>query len=411
MFHFRQILIAFAALIGLGCPAFAADGRAPLAGQSDAQDEPQPDVSATSVAAAPDDQAMAADPVIDVNAVYTAELWHNSGGVANGWRYLDNLDITATLDLEQAIGWHGAQAFGYLLYNNGKSLSELSGDSLVASNIETGTQALRLYEAWVDAPITEAARVKLGLYDLNTEFDVLDSATLFIGSSHGTGEDIGQSGQNGPSIFPATSLALRLHVDLADNIILRSAVFDGVPGDPDHYRRTAIKLSNDDGALLISELAVGDADARLLAGIWGYTSRFDRNDGFGRSQSQGFYLRGELRLAALGEGDLRGFARLGTASGATNHFNHYLSTGLVYTDEHENQLGLAVAYSGTSDSWRAANGGPDEEVVIEATYSQQLLPWLAIQPDVQYIINPSGQVDAASVDDALAIGLRIIISH
>lgn len=51
--------------------------------------------------------------------------------------------------------------------------------------------------------------MRIGLYDLNSEFDALDDAGLFINSAFGVGTDIGLTGVNGPSIFPVTSLAVR----------------------------------------------------------------------------------------------------------------------------------------------------------------------------------------------------------
>lgn len=75
------------------------------------------------------------------------------------------------------------------------------------SNIETGVRATRLYEAWLETGLGERGSLRAGLYDLTSEFDVLETANLFIHSAHGIGSDIGLSGLNGPSIFPVTSRA------------------------------------------------------------------------------------------------------------------------------------------------------------------------------------------------------------
>ena len=142
---------------------------------------------------------------------YTAEVMGNaSGGLRRGTRYLDNLDIVFEADMEKLVGWTGAQVHVYGLYNNGKSISDLVGDTQAVSNIEAGTQAIRLCEAWVDQKIGDRLSVKAGLYDLNSEFDALDAAGLFVSSPHGIGTDFAQSGRNGPSIFPSTSLATRV---------------------------------------------------------------------------------------------------------------------------------------------------------------------------------------------------------
>jgi len=76
---------------------------------------------------------------------------------------------------------------------------------------------------------------------------VIETAGLFINSSFGIGPDYAQSGQNGPSIYPFTSVALRLAYQQTDNYYLQAAVFDGVSGDPDDSKGTHIRCSGGDG--------------------------------------------------------------------------------------------------------------------------------------------------------------------
>src|SRR3546814_19744526 len=109
-------------------------------------------------------------------------------------------------------------------------------------------RALRLYEAWIDQKIGDAASVRIGLYDLNSEFDALDTAGFFVSSPHGIGPDFAQSGRNGPSIFPAPSLAARVAISPAPGWTVRAALLDGVPGHPDHPPRTAPRLGLGPGA-------------------------------------------------------------------------------------------------------------------------------------------------------------------
>ncbi|MDQ3482646.1 MAG: carbohydrate porin, partial [Pseudomonadota bacterium] len=159
------------------------------------------------------------EPAIDLSVIYTAEVFRNTrGGLGRGTRYLDNFDMTLTVDGERALGWRGATLFAYGLYNNGEPFSDdLVGAVQGVSNIETGVGAARLYEAWIEQRFaSDRASVKLGLYDLNSEFDAIEAAALFLNPSHGIGPDFSQSGRNGPSIFPVTSLAIRGDYRLAD---------------------------------------------------------------------------------------------------------------------------------------------------------------------------------------------------
>lgn len=347
-----------------------------------------------------------------LQVTYTSELIGNvAGGVERGSRYLDNLDMVFEADLDALAGWKGAQLHIYGLYNNGASIGELVGDAQVASNIETGVQAVRLYEAWIDQKIGDNISLRAGLYDLNSEFDALDASGLFVGSAHGIGTDFSQSGRNGPSIFPSTSLAARLEVKPAEGWAIRTAILDGVPGDPDRPARTVVRLGNGDGALLVGEVEAPVAGGRLLLGHWRYTAHFDAIDGGRGTGNSGSYVRAELPLADRLDGKIDGFARLGVASGRFNMFDSFASTGLKFTGwvpgRGEDEFGIAVAAAFTSEPWRTLTGASPAEVALEATYRTRLTPWLAVQPNAHYIRRPAAD---PTIDDAVVLGIRTEIS-
>ncbi len=216
-------------------------------------------------------------PTVSLGMTYTGDLWANTtGGLRHGEKYLDNLDLTATIDAEKAFQIPGGTFFFYGLYNNDKTLSDtLVGDLHTVSNIDT-TTAFRLYEAWYEQAFGgDRGSLKVGLYDLNSEFDAIDTAGLFLLSSHGIGPDFAQTGQNGPSIFPVTSLAARLQFQISDTVLVRAAVLDAVPGSLVHTRRTAVKLGNGDGALVVGEIEADLNGTIAAVGGWTYTADFD----------------------------------------------------------------------------------------------------------------------------------------
>jgi len=366
-----------------------------------------------------------AAPALDVSVVYTADTWHNAGGgLRKGWRYLDNLDVTLNVDAERAFGWRGATFFLYGLYNNGQSLSdELVGDLQVVSNIDAGVQAARVYEAWIEQRLMDdRLSLKAGLYDLNSEFDTTESGGLFLNSSHGIGPDFSQSGENGPSIFPVTSLAFRAEYSFSDTLLLRAAVLDGVPGDPDRPRRTAVKLSSDDGALLVAELNYLDERTKVAVGSWRYTAKFEdlvataeTGEPVERRGNGGAYVLAERKLARETADDAQGLSswvRLGFADERFNPVGRYVGGGLVYTGpfagRDEDQLGLAFSRVRFGARYREAAAIAGEpvgrgETNVELTYRTAVAPWLTLQPDVQYVINPSG---VPGRRDALVLGIR-----
>jgi porin len=343
-----------------------------------------------------------------LEVTYTGEVMSNvSGGVKRKTRYLDNLDIVLEADLEAMLGWRGAEMQVYGIYNNGASISGAVGDAHTVSNIETGTRAFKLYQAWIDQTIAPGLSLRAGLYDINSEFDSLEAGGLFVGSAHGLGSDISLTGRNGPSTFPSTSLAARVEWRPAERWAVRAAVLDGVPGDPDHPARTAIKLGKGDGALLIGELEAPIAGARLLLGHWRYTATFDAWDGGRGRGNAGVYLRGEMPLMTDGEERIDAFFRLGTSSGRFNLFDRFASMGVKWTGaldgRPEDELGVAVITARTSADYRRTSGMGRSESVAEVTYRAPLSPWLTVQPNMQYVRNPAAD---PSIRDAWVVGLR-----
>lgn len=423
----------FAALLLAGATSAAAQGITPsgapatddTTGQADRNKSGTHDGTAPPAAETSKKQS----PAVDLSAVYTGEVWSNRrGGLRRGARYLDNLDVTLTIDAERALGWRGAKLFVFGLYNNGVAFSrDVVGDAQTISNIETGIRAARLYEAWVEQRFArDRASIRFGLYDLNSEFDTTEAGSLSLLSSHGIGPEFGQSGRNGPSIFPSTSLALRADYKVSDHWLVRAAVLDGVPGDPAHPGRTAIKLSGSDGALLVGEVDYQDDDTKAGIGYWRYTARFEGLDApegrdavNRRADNQGLYLLAERRLIRVpgrAEGPnkrgLAGFVRLGFAQARINPIGHFVGGGLVYTGliraQGDDRLGVTFAVAGFGAPYRnaaAATGRRSDrsERVVELTYRTPLSPWLTVQPDLQYIVNPGGD---PKLKNALALGLR-----
>ncbi len=362
---------------------------------------------------------------VELSVVYTADVWSNlRGGVRRGSRYLDNLDVTLVVDAERAFGWRGLTLFAYGLYNNGTRFSEdLVGDAQGISNIETGVRAARLYEAWVEQRFaSDRASLKFGLYDLNSEFDAIASAALFLNPSHGIGPDFSQSGRNGPSIFPTTSVALRGDLKVTENWLVRAAILDGVPGDPDRPQRTAIMLGKGDGALAVVELNYLDDSTKAAVGTWRYTGRFEdlrvtqpMAEPVKRGGNDGLYMLVE-RWLTREENDnaqgLAGWVRLGFANQTLNAVERYLGGGLTYTGpiagRDEDQVGIAVGLVEFGNPFRrgllreGAQIGA-REVIVEASYRAPVTDWLTLQPDLQYVINPGGR---PSQENALILGLR-----
>lgn len=363
---------------------------------------------------------------VTLSAVYTADIRSNvDGGRARGTRYLDNIDLQVAIDADRLVGWHGARLFLYGIYDNGRPFSaDLVGDVQSVSNIETDMRAARLFEAWIEQDVGRIGSIKAGLYNLNSEFDTTQSGGLFLISSHGIGPDLARSGRNGPSIFPVTSLAVRGELKLGRHWLARAAVLDGVPGDPAHPARTAIKLSGQDGALVVGELDYLKGGTKAAIGLWSYTApmadiRTSRGLPAGRGD-KGVYVFAERRLIGERADDAQGLAgwlRLGFADTRYDTVGSYLGGGLVYTGvlpgRDGDQAGLSFAAASFGNRYRrdqALAGRTIEarEIVVEAAYRTVIASWLSLQPDAQYVVHPSGD---SALRAAVVIGLRVKIGR
>lgn len=351
---------------------------------------------------------------VTLSSVYTGEVRGVlSGGLRRGVRYLDNLDLQVAIDGERAIGWTGGRLFAYAIHNNGVAFSgDLVGDLQTVSNLETGIKATRLFEAWAEQAIGARGSVKAGLYNLNSEFDTTISGGLFLLSSHGIGADLAQSGRNGPSIFPVTSLALRGEWAPSDRLLLRAAVLDGVPGDPARPGATAIRLARGDGALLIGEANYLTRRSKLALGSWRYTARFEPI-GAGRPGrgNAGAYALAESQLTggrARGGAGLAGWVRFGVADRRTNPIAAYLGAGLVQTGvgraRPDDQAGISVALARLGARYRRLERVGRQEIVVEAAYRLAVADWLSVQPGLQLVLQPGGRRDPAP---AIVPALRV----
>jgi len=339
---------------------------------------------------------------------YTTDIISDvAGGERRDTHWIGRLD----LDLDSGtslFGVDGAHAHAdiFLLHGGGFS-DRVVGDAQVVSNVDA-PYAIRPFEAWVETPLGGGVRAKAGLIDLNSEFDVQSVGALFLNSSFGIAPDYSQSGLNGPSIFPVTSPGLVVAVE-RPRWTLRMAAFDALPGDPGHPHRTLPGPFFRGGALLAVEGAVKIGSGGLLqAGAWYYTDRFDRLDGLGKDRSAGAYLQYEQTLAGDEKaGALRGWVRAGRAASDVNQIGVYAGGGLSWGTE-DRSYGVAIAHARLGDPALQAFVLAGEqrnraETTVEATATHRLTPWLALQPDVQYVRHPSW----GAAPDALVVGLRL----
>lgn len=383
--------------------------------------------------------APTSDDAMSFGLLYRADVMATvSGGVDSGTTALGNLDAKFDVDLERIMDWRGVTVGLHgIASHGGKPNANHVGSSQGIDNIEVDTNTAKIFQAWIQKQwLDDKMSVLLGLYDLNSEFYVSHSTWIFLHPSPGIGSELAQTGQNGPSVFPTSSMGLRLRYRPTAETYVQGVVLDGVPGDPDNPRGTHIQFNEGDGTLRVIEVGYIPGKTKEMAalglpptdkyaiGVWSYTARFAdlvELDGAGdplmRKRNSGFYVLAEkiLYIGADPGSHADGFIRYGRANADINPLSSYFQTGLVFTKmvpgREEDQFAVSFSMARTGDKYRLAvfNAGQEatrNESVWEATYRAQASRWLVVQPNIQYVINPGTD---SQIKNATVLGVRFEI--
>ena len=369
-----------------------------------------------------------------------------AGGARRGGTYIGLLQLQLLFEGGPLIGVPGLSVDVSGFDIHGGQPSGFVGDAQGVSNL-AGPPGFAPYEAWLQYNTSDRRLSALaGLYDLSTEFDVLQSASVLLNGSFGTGPEFAFSGIGGPSIYPATAVGGRLAFRPAPSVLVQAGVFDGAPlRRPDGGWGA---FESKDGLLLVSELAYfrdlrpepasGESmapigrgrvpalyDTKIALGGWYYTSRFDdlsavdaNGQPVRRRGSHGAYLIAEQMLITPTEdapATLAGFVQLGIADPRVNRFGSYVGAGLVATDlvrlRMGDQLAFGVAMARNGAHYMNAQRDQDiptrrSEIALELSYLAPVTGWLKLQPDVQYVIHPN--TDPA-LGNALVFQLQLTV--
>lgn len=397
----------------------------------------QPVLAQTSVEPKPDSAIGTNDPapetpILSFDAEYIVDgIGIVSGGTRRSAVYLDNLSVNLGIDLHSWWGWNGASLHVQGLNNAGGTPNDIAGTLEGIDNIEVTRQRAKLFELYLDQQFAgDRGLVRAGFFDLNAEFYANDAAGLLIGPAFGIGSELASTGPNGPSIFPSTALGALVKGEFGSNedgeplIYAQAAFLDaqaGVPGDPGgfNYRFR-------DGALTIGELGTPSflgARSKLALGIWAYTQKQDDvrdADALGnpmRRRARGAYLLFDRALSAS-EDQIRAstlFLRLGASEGQTTPFiagaqaGIYVKRIFARRPDSEFSFGARVARINARSRANIRDGGDEAapaEYGFEATWSDQILPWLRLQPLLQYNANPGGFTTAKG---AVVAGIRLAL--
>lgn len=316
------------------------------------------------------------------------------GGIKTGAAYLGMGNISISFDTEKANWWKGGKLFVNGANIHGNSPTEkLVGDFQGVSNIDGGEHTY-MQEFWYKQSF-KTVWFSFGLQDLNTNFSIIENGGDYINSSFGISSLI--STNITAPIFPLTSLGLKINWHISKNISWRTAIFDGTPNDFEHNKYNLDwRWKKECGLLGISEFHFANpfkfADGLYKIGTYQH-GKPNETDPEKSDYNYGFYVIADQDVKVWNDDKkLSAFAQFAVSPQKINSHNYYLCGGLNYYglfNRTDDVCGVAFSLAGFHNKMYTGMNHR-HETVIETFYRVQFSENFALQPDIQYVINPSG---------------------
>ena len=376
--------------------------------------------------AVPTKKPVAAAPAVDtsspltLNLTYTGEDWQNSGGKQAGNDYMWGVDASLTVDGQKLFGWQGATFYVEGFYVGGKSLDDDyvgAGEAPSALDAFGTMNTPKLYQAYYDQQIGNT-NILIGKYDVQTQFGTTHPMDLFANKSQAmtmTYFTAGLVGTNFPSVYPDTSVGVRVKQTFNDQWSVKLGLLNGEADSPDATASTDVVIAPKYGALALAEVDYTPSKyTKLMVGTWadtGLLTAFQYHAAPTQTWGEiGEYVGGATRLYTIeGARGVDGFFNIGLAPGTTNLASFTAEAGVTITGlfsaRPKDGVGIAVAYDQNSQDFKNLYGGnlASYESVVEFTYRAKITDWLNVQPEVDYIGNPALAYPSKS---AFAYGLH-----
>lgn len=350
----------------------------------------------------------------EFEASYVGDAYGNlAGGIDQGAGFLGMGNLTIAFTTEKAGWWKGGSFFINGASVHGKSPSEnFVGDMQIISNIDAGNHAY-LHELWFKQDFN-AFSFTVGLQDLNAEFLTSDNASEFINSSFGFPPVLAC---NLPvPIFPLTDLGVSAKWNISEKFAWQATVFDGFQDDFDvNPHNLKWKLDKNHGALAVTEFHstfnIGDKEGCYKIGGYYHSKlkEFDEETQLTNTifnNKYGFYLIGDQVLFERENKKIAAFTQIALTPKSKNDHHYYIGLGGnyygIFSKEGKDVFGVAAAILGFHET------SHKHETTLEMHYKWQFNDNFALQPNIQYVINPSGSDE--NLDNALAAMLRFHIN-
>jgi len=367
-------------------------------------------------------QTLGISPSVD----YAADLLGNvSGGERRAFAYAGALTIGLSFDLGTLIGLHGTTFTISGDYRSGQDLSQDAiGNVLTVAQADGltsffGPGTVRLYNLYLEqALLDDRLRIAAGRMGMGDYFLTADLYGNFVSGAI-DGNPMGtELNLPGFSVGPVATWGFKVRYEPIDSTYIMAGVFYSDPTIGfDSKQGVDFSIRSDRGLITTLQLGYEGDTISGLPGQYYIGSYYDSNrfENVGdpakvRYGNYGIYFYAEQMIYREGGRDSgQGLIPFVSAVFAPfesfNTFPYYAMGGVVYQGlipgrDHD-VAALGVYYGQFSGQLNSTY-----EMVFELTYTIQLTSWLNIQPDLQYVLRPSG---TGRIADAVVLGWQIAL--
>jgi porin len=412
---------------------------------------------------------------LNFGATYIVDNISNvSGGVSRGAINFGRLDLSVDADLDKLVGWTGGRFYanGYIIYGRGLTRNYIMNLATI-SEIEALPDQ-RLYNAYFEQSFfNDRLNIRAGQQAADVEFFDSETDDLFINGTFGWPAI---KATNLPAGGPAPPIAvpgIRLKAQVADNVTVFGAVFNGNParpgdGDPQTRDNHGLAFRLNDPPWVIGQvhfdyhLDIGGSSlaGNFTPGGWYHFGDFDSQrftaDGFSLADPTGSgipaKLRGNYGIFAVveqtlwrppgGEPDktvsasipgVTAFGRIAYSPPDRNLIDLYLDGGIGFVGfapgRPLDRFGIGLAYMRISGAARSLDVDTQffsgiqspvrsSEALLEIIYEAHIKPGWLIAPYFQYVVRPSGGIPnpndpsgVSRIGDAAVFGVTTTIKY
>lgn len=356
------------------------------------------------------------DHGVTVNSSLLYTPWAKTGGGANdaaSTKGYSLFNLGVTIDTEKAGMWKGGTFYALYQKKTGYGISGPNGNNGAMGDWMgldgwDWRQMNQMSEYWYQQKLfNDKLRLKFGKQDANIDFGYLNSGWDFMNTAFSINPTTPMP------TYPDQAFGFMAEINPKEWLSIRNGIYSrfNVPFNITEieFKPTIKKLP---GRYMLGAWEMSDSNGMSVSGGVDsggnvYNNNFNRNFGAYVGFEQMVYKENKND-----ENDMQGltvFGQAGMSPSNKNDMSKYIGCGLHYIGpipkRDKDRVGIAFANGSFATRLGDITSQVGSETVAEAFYRIQINPWFYLQPDVQFIMNPSGYYG-----NSVAFGLRSVIT-